>query len=897
MSWWRRLWGRKKLEAQLEKELRFHLEEHATALMECGVAPEEARRLAKLELGGVEQVKEQCRDERVTRWLEDLAQDARYALRMFRKNPGFTAVALLTLALGTGATTVMFAVFSGVLLKPLPYPEASRLVNVHARTASWDTKFGPQKLSYPDFLDCQRESKTMEMAAVVFNGGTIREPGEPEYVDQFEVSADLFTVLRVPLEEGRGFLPEEDHIGAAPVMIVSHDFKQRHFAGKQPALGASVVLDQTRYTVVGVAPPGFRVYDNDADAYTLLGQDPGKYLQNRAAQPVHGLGRLRPGATVEQAREEIGLLGEHLAAQYTDTNTGRAILVDPLRPDVGSVKSTLWLLLGAVSLVLLIACVNVASLLLARAVSRERELAMRAALGASRGRLVRQCLTESALLGLVGGALGILIANIGVRPFVAFWPGSLPRAEEVQLDWRVLGFALGVSLLSGLLFGLAPALRAPARELEKVLRGGGKSILGGSRKLQSAFVMAEVALAVVLLAAAGMLGRTLMRLSTLNPGMDVRNVLVMRMALSPAVLADAAKIVPAWQDVLERARAVPGVEAVATVDTVPMREGYNTSGFWPSPDVPPKNRQPEAISTSVSPDYLRVMGLSMIAGRFITNEDRMGAPPVVVIDEVMAQQAFGGNDAVGRRLWMPDMPCAKTLPDGTLQTFLDCTEPYTVVGVVGHVRHWGLADDDQSDLRAQFYYPLAQVPKPFLRRWSELMSLVVKTKVAPLSVVGALRDTLKGAANDQVLYQVRTMDQLAGESIALQRFLMLLFGLFAGLALLLTCIGIYGVLAYLTGQRVPEIGVRMALGASPGEVMRQVLRQSMGMILIGTAVGVVGALAAGRVLVHAVSGMSGVEPLTIAIMVSVLIAAALVASFVPARRASRIDPVKALRQE
>jgi predicted permease len=752
-------------------------------------------------------------------------------------------------------------------------------------------------LSYPDFEDCRRESKTMDIAALVFNSATMSEPGPPEYVDQFEISQNLFSVLRVRLAMGRGFLPGEDHIGAAAVAILSYGFWQHHFAGQESAIGTSILLDQTRYTVVGIAPKGLKLYEDEPDVYTLVGQDSSKLFQNRAAQPVHGIGRLHPDATLAQAREEIGLIGQHLAAEYADTNKGRSLLVDPLRPDVGNARSTLWLLLGAVTLVLLIACLNVASLLLARAVSRERELAMRAALGASRGRLVRQCLTESALLGLVGGALGVAIAKLGVNPVVALWPGSLPRADEVHLDWRVLGFALGVSLLSGLLFGLAPALRAPVRDLEKALRGGARSIMGSSRKLQSAFVVAEVALALVLLVAAGMLGQTLIRLSGLDPGVDIHNVLVTRMALSPALLADPARILPAWQGVLERARRVPGVEAVATVDTVPMREGYNTSGFWPTAGVPPKNRQMVAITTSVSPAYLKVMGLRLLAGRFITESDQMNTRPVIVIDDVMAQMAFGSMDVVGRELWMPDMPCVATKPDGTVVTFMDCTTPYTVVGVVGHVRHWGLANDDQEDLRAQCYYPFAQVPKPFLRRWSELSSIAVRTTVPPLSVVNALRDALKGASNDQVLYQVRTMDQLANNSLALQRFLLLLFGLFAGLALALACIGVYGVLAYLTGQRVGEIGVRMALGASQGTVMKEVLQKGLGMIGIGVGAGVLGAVAAGRVMVHTVGGMSRMEPLTLVAMIALLVAAAMLASFVPARRASRIDPVIALRQE
>ena len=430
------------------------------------------------------------------------------------------------------------------------------------------------------------------------------------------------------------------------------------------------------------------------------------------------------------------MLGRHLAEQYKDTNADRSFVVEQLRPNVGDVGSTLWLLLGAVGLVLLIACTNVASLLLARAVSRERELAMRVALGASRGGLVRQCLTESAVLGLSGGFLGVGLAAVGFKPFVALWPGSLPRVEEIQLDWRVLLFALTVALLSGFLFGLAPALRAPVRELEQVLRGGGRSVAGSSRRLHSSFVVSELALAVVLLVSAGMLGHTLLHLSSLDPGVNLRNVLVSRMALSPSILANTDRIRAAWQDVLERARRVPGVRAVATVDTFPMRQGFNEVGYWPSADVPTENKRPNALATSVSPEYLNVMGIPLRRGRFVTDQDRVGSEPVVVIDEVLAKQAFDGQDPIGKRLWMPDMDYG----------------PFVVVGVVGHVRHWGLAGDDQAQVRSQFYYPFAQLPDKYLRRWSELMSIAVRTEVAPLSEVESLRRELRGAAGDQVLY-------------------------------------------------------------------------------------------------------------------------------------------------
>ncbi|MGO9257203.1 MAG: ADOP family duplicated permease [Bryobacteraceae bacterium] len=881
MSWWQRLWRRSRMEEQLDKELRFHIEQHAADLIAGGHDPAEARRQARLVLGGPEQVKEQCRDARGTRWIEDLWHDFRYALRTLRQRPAFTAVALLTLALGTGATTVMFTVINGVLLKPLPYPDPARLVAVHGHADDWNVAlYGDQNLSYPDFLDCRRESRSLELAGWFYNPGTLSEPGDPEHVEEFQASSNLFSVFGVPLFRGRPFLPEEDKPGGAPVTILGYSLWQRRFAADPAALGTALVLDGARYTVVGIAAEGFRIDDGEADVYTPLGQSTYPILKRRGPHPIGGIARLRPGVTLLQAQTELALLGRHLAEQYPDTNKGRGFIAATLHPDVGDVRSTLWLLLGAVSLVLLIACVNVASLLLARAVSRSREFAMRVALGASRSRLVRQCLTESAVLGLSGGLLGILLAAVGIRPFVVFWPGSLPRAEEVHVDWHVLLFALGVSLGSGLFFGLAPALRVPARELELTLRAGARTVAGRSRHLHGGFVISEIALAVVLLVSAGMLGRTLLHLSSLDPGVNIRNILTARMALSPATLSDPARIRAAWQDVLDRAHRVPGVESITMVDTVPMRQGNNQIGYWTSANLPPENQQPITLASSVTPDYLKVMGIRLIEGRFFDDQDRKGNESAAVIDDVMAQQAFGGQEPIGKHLWIGIAP-----------------DPVRVVGVVSHVRHWGLAGDDKAQVRAQLYYPFAQVPDQLLRRWSELMSIAVRTGIPPLNVVEALRREVRGAGGDQVLYEVRTMEQLASGTLSRQRFLALLFGMFAGLALLLACVGIYGVLAYLTSQRVPEIGVRMALGATARDVMRMVFRQSLGMILAGVGVGAAAALAAGRVLERLVEGMRPTEPLTVATMISVLVAAALFASFLPARRASRVDPMRALREE
>jgi predicted permease len=878
MNWWHGLLRRKKVEDQLEKELRFHIEQHTRELIARGVPHEQARRQASLALGGLEQVKEKCRDARGTRWLEDLWQDFRYALRTFRQNPGFAGVALLILALGIGATTVMFTVINGVLLRPLPYPEPDRLVTLHGFTQEFGEFWGFSNL---DLVDAKRGSRTLSMAAWTYGGGTIGEPGEPEYVDGRLISPDLFSVLGITLSQGRAFRREEDQPGSAPIAIISYSLWQRRYGGSQAIIGKPLTFEGKSYTVAGVAPAGFQL-GGEADIFTPLGQNTDPRMQNRGAHFIHVVARLRHDVTFGEAQAEVTLIGRQLAEEYPKSNAGLSMLAHPLQEElVGDVFSTLWLLLAAVGLVLLIACVNIASLLLARAVSRERELAMRVALGAGWGRLARQCLTESAVLGLCGGLLGVLLAAMGIRPFVEFWPGSLPRAEEVHLDWRVLLFAIGVSLLSGLLFGLAPALRVPMRNLEQTLRSGARGIAGSSRRLHGAFVISEIVLAVVLLVSAGMLGRTLLELSFLDPGVNVHNVVTARFALSPGTPANPEQIRAAWQDVLDRARRLPGVESAALADIIPMREGENSLAYWSTPTPPPPNQAPLALASCVTPDYLAAMGIPLRQGRFFHDSDRIGSEPVIVIDEHLAQHAFAGKDPVGQHLWVQSMG-----PD-----------PVRIIGVVGHVRHWGLAGDDRSRVRDQMYYPFAQVPAPLLHFFSSLMSIAVRTRIQSLNIVEPLRRELRGAAGDQALYEVRTMEQLVSASLDRQRFLLLLFGVFAGLALVLACIGIYGVLSYLTRQRVPEIGVRIALGATPSGVLWLVLRQSLAMILAGVAVGALAALAAGRALQRFVEGMQPSALSALAIAIPVLVVAALLASLVPASRASRVDPMSALRQE
>lgn len=879
MHWWSRLWRRNRLEEQLERELRFHLDQHETDLITRGRSPSQARREARMALGGPEQAKEMCRDARGTRWAEELLQDTSYALRTFRRKPGFVVVTLLTLALGIGATTAMFAVVNSVLLRPLPFREPERLVILHGLTKEDFGEFAG--FSYPDFADLKRESRSVGIAGWTYSSGTISAPGDPEHVEGREISAELFPTLGVVPTCGRGFRTDEDRPGAGPVAMISYALWQRRFASDRAALGKKLIFDGKTYDVAGVTPPGFQL-SGEADVFTLLGQSTDPRMQNREARFLQVIGRLAGGATLNQAQAELTLISRHLAEEYSESDAGLSVRIHPLLQGlVSDVRGTLWLLLAAIGLVLSIACVNIASLFLTRAISRERELAMRVALGASRSRLVRQCITESALLGFCGGLLGLLAAAFSVRPFVALWPGSLPRSEEIHVDWRVLCFGVAISLFCGLLFGLAPALRVPMHGLEESLRSGGRSITGNSRRLHSPFVILEIALASVLLVSAGMLGHTLLTLASLNPGFQAQRVLTARFALSPKALGDPLQIRSAWRDVLDRARHVPGVEFAALADTIPMREGEGVVPYRTTPNPVPPNQEQQALASTVTPDYRKVMGIPLLYGRFLNEHDREGSQWVVVIDENLARHAFGRTNVAGQHVW---------------SSALGAT-PIEIVGVVGHVRHWGLAGDDQSRMRDQMYYPFAQVPDRLLHVFSSFMSIAIRTQSSPLNIVRTLQQELRGAAGDQTLYEVHTMEELVGASLARQRFLSLLFGIFAALALLLACMGIYGVLAYLTGQRISEIGVRMAVGASVRDVMRLVLWQSLRMILAGVGIGAVGALAAGRVLQHLVQGMQAANGASFAIMIPLLMVTALLASFVPARRASLVDPVKALRQE
>jgi predicted permease len=860
----------------LDKELRFHLDQYAADLVRQGVDPEEARRQAQLALGGVQRIRDECRDLRAWRWLDDLWQDARYAARALRRRPGFALIAVLTVALGTGATSVMFTLMNGVLLKPLPFPDSERLVALHERT---DRSLDQWSVAYPTFQDVARDARTLQhVSAWTYAGGMVTAPGDAEYMAGRQISSELFAAIGVPLLRGRAFRADEDRPGGPPVALISERVWHARFAASNGVLGRPLVLDGISYTIVGVVPSNLPL-DGDVDVFTPIGQNQAPRMRNRAARFLRVIARLRDGATVDDAQTELATIGRRLALAYPATNEGIGLFVQSLRREVtGPVSATLWLLFAAVSLVLLIACVNVVNLLLARALSRDRELAMRRALGAGRFRLLRQFLTESALLAVLGGGLGLAIAAVGTRPFIAFWPGLLPRADEVHVDVHVLLFAIAVSLLCAVGFGVAPVWQSLSDGPEPALRVESRVVSGRSRRVQTALVVAEIALACVVLVSAATIGRTLLRLSALDPGVDVRNVIVARLALAPGALGAPDRLRATWRDVLERARQVPGVTAAALVDVVPMRVGINSLGYWTTTAPPPPDATPIAVATGATPDYLAVMGIALRRGRFFTDHDRLGSEPVVVVDEVLARRAFGSTDVVGKQL------------------SIQAVGPSRIVGVVGHVRHWGLAADDQSQIRDQIYYPLAQVPDPVLPVFVSVMSLSVRTSVAPLTLVEPLQRLLQEGSG-ATIYGVRTMAQLASASLDRHRFLLMLFAVFAGLSLLLACIGIYGVLAYVTGQRIPEFGVRMALGATSHDLVTLVLRHSAAMVVIGLGAGLLAAWAAGLVLGGVLEGVRPRDPVTFAVTALLVASAAVSASLIPALRASRIDPTLALKHE
>jgi predicted permease len=815
--------------------------------------------------------------------MHTLEQDTRYGLRMLLKNPGFTTIAILTLALGIGANTALFSIVNGVLLNPLSYPEPEKLVTLFSsvpQSARWS-------ISYPNFLDWQKENRSFAaLAAFREDDFNLTGMGEPERLKTNMVSASFFRILGVMPIAGRNFSEQEDRLGGTPVVLVSESFWKRKFAGAPDVIGKTITLNATVHTIVGVIPGSFRFLDynfhNDAEVFVPIGQWDEKLFWNRATgMGMDAIGRLKPGVTFEQAKQDMAGIAAHLAEVYPDADKNSGINLVPTKQwMVGGVRTILLVLMAAVGFVLLIACANVANLLLARSLGRTREFAIRTALGASRSRMIIQSLTESILLALAGGTLGLLLAAWGTKAAIKLLPDALPRAEEIHLDTRVLIFTVGTSVLAGILFGVIPALRISATDLHDTLKEGGRGSSGARHGTQSSIVAMEMALAVVLLTGAGLTIRSLSKLWDTNPGFNPQNVFRFALASSLPLGDTPGAIRAALRQLHDSIAAVPGVEAVSLkIGSSPMA-GDSEIPLWLDNEPKPASLvgMKSALFYGTQADYLNVMRIPLLRGRFLTESDNESTPFVIVIDERFATKYFDNNNPIGRHI-----------------NFAILNRTAEIVGVVGHVKQWGLDNDDTAPVQAQCYFPLSQIPdelSSFMAHGVEGMLLANTSALGNLSPVSRAVESINSQI---VVYDVQTMSEIIAASLAEQRFSMTLLGIFAALATLLSCVGIYGVISYIAGQRTHEIGVRMALGATRIAVFRLMISQAGKMALIGVGIGLVAAFGLTRLMASLLFGVSARDPLTFVGVASLLIVISLVACLIPARRATCVDPMVALR--
>ncbi len=880
-SCWRNIFAKRLSDRDLDDEVRARAELLAGDKLADGMTPEQARRSARIEIGGIEHGKEDVREARAGAWLESLLQDLHYGARMLRKNPGFTAVAAFTLALGIGANTAIFSVVNGVLLNPLPYKQPNQLVSLW-----WDRSPAQHSsFTYLNFLDLQQQNTVFSaVGAYLEDNMIVTGAGQSDRVVGLKISSNFFDLLGVNPSLGRMFRPEEDQLGGSPVALIGDGLWNRKFGSSPDILGKSMAVDGTAYTIVGVVPEKSPIYSS-AEVYTPLGQfnDP-PFRDRRASLGTIAIGRMKPGVTLAQARVDMNSVARNLAATYPDADQDTGIFVNPLKDDItGDVAPMLFVLFGAVGFVLLIACANVANLLLARSAGRAGEFAIRAALGATRARIIRQLLSESILLAAAGGGLGLLLAAWGTRIALAATAQLLPRSNEIGLDGRVLVFTLAVSVLIGIGFGVIPALNSSKPTFQKALQEGGRGSTGIRVRTQNIFVVVEMALALVLLTGAGLMIRSLVELADVNPGFDTLHVLTFGISPSAAKLATPVQIRETYRDLTTRFRAVPGVEAAAPlVGALPMT-GDSLVPFWIDGQPKPSSAKEmtRAQWYAIAPEYLDVMGIPLKRGRFLSAQDTEIAPFVVVIDDTFASSSFPGQDPLGKRinLGIIDLNGAE------------------IVGVVGHVKHVGLGATGTLDKRGQIYFSMTQLPDKVLPLAARASTFVVRSAGAPSSVTSAIRSASDQWDSRQVLYDFKPMSQVVSGSVAAQRFTMSLLGVFALLALVLSAVGIFGVISYLAAQRTHEIGIRMALGAQRRDVVGLVLGHGMRITLLGVAIGLAAALGLTRLMANQLYGVSANDPLTFAGVATLLTVVALAACYIPARRAMRVDPIVALRYQ
>jgi len=817
-------------------------------------------------------------------------QDLRYGTRMLFKNPGITFVVILALALGIGANTAIFSVVNAVLLRPLPYNEADRLVFLFESSKTMDEI----SISYPDFTDWRNQNHVFEKIGVYNrNSYNLIGGGEPERILTAQASADLFSALRVQPALGRVFTNEEDKPGGPPVVVLSYALWQRRFGGQSSILNQQLTFNNKSYTVIGVMPQSFQ-YPSRVEMWVPVGQLSGQSdWQQRGNHPgLYAVARLKPGVTMAQAKADMDNLAANLEKQYPDSNAGGGVRVQPLlEVFVSDVRRTLWVLFVAVGFVLLIACANIASLLLARASARQKEMAIRAAMGAGRWRIARQLLTESVLLALIGGTFGLLVARWGIQLILYISPNAIPRSREINLDWRVLAFTLGVAFLTGILFGLVPALQAGGVDVHETLKEAGRGI---TRRhwLRSSLVVVEVATTLVLLVGAGLMIRSFYRLQKVDPGFSYEHLTSFTISIPQKKYPNLEQREAFFKRLLENARSLPGVEGTAAASGLPLgNNGWQTSFTIEGQPPPPRNQIPVMEACLVTPDYFRVMNIPLKRGRFFDEHDdrsflagkdlskldedqrTMAGVNAIIIDEEFARRHWPNEDAVGKRIRLGGTdPKAPVL---------------TVLGVVGRVKMEGLSQDSN---RVQGYFSFAQMP--FYG-----MTVITKAAADPNRLIAAMRQQVKAVDPDQPIYNIRTMNEIRSDSVAPERLNLTLLSIFAGVALVLAIVGIYGVMSYSVTQRTHEIGIRMAIGAKPLDVFRMVIRQGMMLALIGVAFGLVGAFGLTRLMTTMLFGVEPTDPATFAVIAVLLTLVALFACYVPSRRATKVDPTVSLRYE
>jgi predicted permease len=862
-------------ERELGAELDSHLQMHIEDNLRAGMSPEDARREAYMKLGGVEQTKENYRERRGFPLVETFLQDSRYASRMLSKSPGFTAVAVLTLALGIGANTAIFSVVNGVILKPLPYRQPDRLMSLFLHGRGLDRGV----MGVSDFLALDERQKVFEQVAAFSPstiGFTLTGLGSPQMIPGTSVTSDFFSVLGIQPVLGRSFLPAEGRPGGHLSVIVSHRFWEQFLHADPAAIGSTINLDGKSYTVIGILPLGFHFGPHN-ELWPILQFQPAR---QRPPYWLLTIGRLKPGISETQAAADASLIAKQVHEQFPLSDDTSTIVVPLKDLMVGDSSEALLILLCAVGFVLLIAVVNVANLHLSRSGSRVREFAIRSALGAGRRRLMCQLLTESLILAALGGVVGLAIAYGGVRTILALSPDALPRIEEIAVDGRVLAFTSLIAIITGILFGLIPALRSAGSPVGESLKEGSRLATSGrsARRLHGALVVAEFALALVVLTGAGLLIRTLSQLEAVNPGFNSTHLVTALLTLPKGRYANAPQVTSFYEELLGRVKNTPGIEAASIAMSLPpnLLELTNPFHIEGKPDAPGQPA-PAVGEIPVGTDYFATLGIPLFRGRLFSDQDRSPATHVLVINENMARRYFPDRDPVGTRVQTGEYD-----PKG---------DWYTIVGVVGNVKYEGLGEKDQPTMYVPYF------DSGWCPWFTREMYVVVRSASDPEKVVSALQSAALSLDNQLALAHVRTMNQLLHESVAGSRFRAVLFGIFATIALVLAMIGIYGVMAYSVSQRTHEIGIRVALGAHRMNILRTILREGAGLALLGVATGFVVALALSRALAGLLFGVHAADPVTFVAVSALLLVVALAACYVPARRAMRVDPIVALRYE